>query len=344
MIRVAGYVFLASFCCAQEPTAQQLFNHALEAQKRGDVAGAMDGYERALKIAPGLVPARINLATALVRLGRLDEAIDQYRAVLRSSPSNPRIATLLANCLVLRGKYADAIEILKPIEKAHPNDLDAVFVLGEALISTDKSAEGLERVERVAAARSDADAWMLAGMTHLRLGEPAKARDNLDKALRVNPALPGAYTLSGMAKSRAGDEDGAALAYRKALDLDPNDFEANLRLGAALRHKGDLAAAKRYLGAAVRLDASSILARHQMAQLNITEGRDAEAAADLEAIIGHAPNLLQPHVQLAAIYYRLHRPEDGLRERKIVDRLMAEPDKQDHILDADPSLATEPPP
>jgi tetratricopeptide (TPR) repeat protein len=342
MLRVAGYVFLASLCCAQEPTAEQLFNRALEAQKRGDIAAAMGGYERALKIAPGLIPARINLAAALVRLGRMDEAIDQYRAALRGASGNPKIATLLANCLVLRGKYADAIDILKPIEKAHPNDLDAVFVLGEALISADKPAEGLERVERVAAARKDADAWMLAGMTRLRLGESAKARDNLDKALRLNPALPGAHTLSGMAKARSGDEEGAEVAYRKALDLDPNDFEANLRLAAALRHKGDLPSARRYLGAAVRLDPASVLARHQMAQLNVTEGRDAEAAADLEEIIRRAPNLLQPHVQLAAIYYRLHRPEDGLRERKIVDRLMAEPEKQDHILDADPSLATEP--
>jgi len=161
----------------------------------------------------------------------------------------------------------------------------------------------------------------------------------LDKALRLNPALPGAYTLSGMAKSRTGDEDGAKAAYRKAVDLDPNDFEANLRLGAALRRNGDLAAAKRYLSAAVRHDPSSVLARHQMAQLQITEGRDAEAAVDLEDITRRVPNLLQPHVQLAAIYYRLHRPEDGLRERKIVDRLMAEPEKQDHLLDANPSLA-----
>jgi len=30
------------------------------------------------------------------------------------------------------------------------------------------------------------------------------------------------------------------------------------------------------------------------------------------------------HVELAALYYRVNRPEDGAREKKIVDRLTEE--------------------
>jgi chorismate mutase len=36
------------------------------------------------------------------------------------------------------------------------------------------------------------------------------------------------------------------------------------------------------------------------------------------------PDWLVPHVELAALYYRLNRPEDGAREKKIVDRLTEE--------------------
>jgi hypothetical protein len=33
---------------------------------------------------------------------------------------------------------------------------------------------------------------------------------------------------------------------------------------------------------------------------------------------------MQAHVELAAVYFRLHRNEDGERERQIVDRLAEE--------------------
>jgi hypothetical protein len=35
------------------------------------------------------------------------------------------------------------------------------------------------------------------------------------------------------------------------------------------------------------------------------------------------PNWLEPHVELAPLYYKLHRPEDGQRERDLVDQIQA---------------------
>jgi len=149
--------------------------------------------------------------------------------------------------------------------------------------------------------------------------------------------------LSGIAKLRTADEEGAKAAYRKAIDLDPNDFDASLRLGTVLRGEGELVGAKTYLARALQINPSSLMGRYQMALAETAEGDDPQAAIDLEAIIRGAPNLLKPHVQLAAIYYRLHRQEDGLRERGIVDRLLAEPQKQDRQFEADPTLSTDVP-
>jgi len=40
--------------------------------------------------------------------------------------------------------------------------------------------------------------------------------------------------------------------------------------------------------------------------------------------VGKDPKWLDPHVELAALYYRLNRPQDGAREKLIVDRLASE--------------------
>lgn len=340
---LACLLLAAALGFAQNPTAEQIFNDALAAQRRGDFTAAVNDYERVLKLAPRLLPARANLAAALLQLGRVDEAIANYRLALRQDPGNVQIAILLGNTLVLRHSYGEAIALLQPVEKAHPENLDIAFVLGEALIDAQRPSEGLKRVQRVAAARNDADAWLLAGLTQLKLGDFAKARTNVEAALRANAALPGAYTLLGITKVMAGDEQAAKADYRKALEMNQNDFDANLRLGTILRTESDLLGARKYLESALRLDPSSQSARYEWALMEVAQGDDRAAVADLERIVQSAPNLLQAHVRLAALYYRVHRNEDGMRERQIVDRLLANPKEQDRRLTADPSLSVEMP-
>jgi len=40
--------------------------------------------------------------------------------------------------------------------------------------------------------------------------------------------------------------------------------------------------------------------------------------------VGKDAQWMDPHVELAALYYRLNRPQDGAREKQIVDRLANE--------------------
>jgi tetratricopeptide (TPR) repeat protein len=342
MRALCSFLLLAPLCCAQNLSSpQRLFNEGLAAQKRGDLPSAIPAYEQALKLSPHMFPARLNLATAFMKLGRLDQAIENYQIALRQSPGNVQVAVLLGNCLVLKGSYDDAITLLKPLEKARPDELNLGFILGEALVHAQKPEEGLRLLEKVAAARNDANAWMLAGMTELRLSEYSRAVRSLDKGLKLDSSVPGAYTLSGMAKSGAGDEPGAKAAFRRALEADQNDFDANLRLGAILRRQGDLEGARPYLARSLQLQPESLAGIYQMAQLEAAESHDTQAIAGLEKVVGVAPNILQPHVQLSGLYYRLHRPEDGKREREIVDHLLDHPEQQDHRLESDPSMGSD---
>jgi hypothetical protein len=48
----------------------------------------------------------------------------------------------------------------------------------------------------------------------------------------------------------------------------------------------------------------------------------------LEGLEKSDPNWLDPHIDLAALYYKVHRPQDGQRERDIVKKLQALQQKQ----------------
>jgi tetratricopeptide (TPR) repeat protein len=347
---------------AQTPNPDQLFRDAIDAQQRGDFGTAIRDYREVLKLRPNTVEARVNLGAALVHEGQFDAAIAEYRSALRglsdktavlvdlalayykrgdwenardqfqplhrAQPKNARIAILLGDTYLRLKEPSAAVILLSPLEGENSQNMDLEYVLGSALIQTGQRREGVSRVEKSAEAGNSADAYMLAGSTLLQINEFEQARRDLDIALRLDPKLPGIYTLTGTARDKTGDVAGAEAAFREALILNPNDFEANLYLGAILYKRRQLDEARTYLDRAVQLNPVSSMARYEAAMLKSTSGEYAAAAQDLEKLVHDDPKWLEPHVELAALYYRLRRPADGARERKIVDQLNAEQQAQ----------------
>ena len=318
----------------------------------------MSKYQELIRLHPDIIEARANLGIALVSLGRFDEAIAQYRAALRQAPGNRdlrlnlalayykkgdfpdaadefsslheaepgnvRIATLLGQCYVRLGRDAEAISLLMPFEKANPDNLDLEWALGSALIRAGRTEEGTERVKKVGEQGHNAEAYGLAAQAYLKLGILDQARRNFDAALRLDANLPGLYTLGGMIMEYSGDPKGAAGAFQKALEANPSDFEARLRLSTALYDQRQLDAARQQLDRALALAPTSWVARYVLARVEAAQGQVDAAVRDLEKVVRAEPDWLPPHIELVGLYYRLKRPEDGAREKKIVDRLSAE--------------------
>ena len=360
-LRIVALLVAAGALCAQSSNPEQLFRDAVAAQQRGDDALAVRKYQELLKRYPDSLEVRANLGAALAKLNRFDEAIEQYRAVLAkkenaglrlnlalayykkgawreaaqqldtlraAQPGDARVATLLAECYAGLGQDEKAIAILKPVEAAHPGDLAVAWLLGSALIRAGHRREGLDRVDRVAREGNRPEAYLLAGRTALQMNEFERARDYAAAAVRLNPRLPGADTLLGTVLSYLGDTEGAAAALRKAVEADPKDFEAQLGLGAVLHTDRDLDGARQHLQRALQLKPDSTVARYEWARLERTEGHAEAAVQDFEKVVRADPTWAQPHVELAALYFRLNRQQDGERERAIFDRLTAEQQKQ----------------
>jgi tetratricopeptide (TPR) repeat protein len=162
----------------------------------------------------------------------------------------------------------------------------------------------------------------------LDLNEFARARTDLEAALRLNPNLPHIHALTAMARDMSGDAAAAEPLFREALRRDPDDFDANLYLGSILYKRRDMAGAKTYLDRALQLKPSNATAQYELAMWESISGQYEEAAKGLEALEKAEPDWLEPHVELANVYYRLHRPADGAKEREIVARLNAQQQSQ----------------
>jgi len=337
--------------------ADEFLRQGIAAQQHGDLKSAIDNYRKALAIQPGMVEARANLGAALSAAGQFDAAIEEDLRVLAKAPNNVGVrmnlalayykkgdmehahaellvvhaarpldlsnAVLLGYTYIKLGKANEAAEMLAPLEAGHENNMDLEYVLAYALIESGKATEGLPKMERVARETHSADAYFIAGSTRLHRREFHEARADLDAAIELNASFPGLYTMAGQARDALGDTDAALPAFEAALRADPRDFTANLYLGTMRLKQRDLESAKPMLELALQLQPTSTMAQLQIAKLNSMTGKYAEAAAALEQLEKADPNWLDPHIELAAIYYKLHRPEDGQRERDIVKQLEA---------------------
>ena len=330
----------------------------MDTQQRGELAAAVRKYEHLLQLYPDTLPARANLAVALVALGRFDEAIREYRTVLAQAPdnfdlrlnlaiayytkgdfpaaateleplhdkqpNNARVAVLLADSYSHTNRDADAISVLLPIEAAERENLGVVWALGSALIRVGRPEEGLPRVERVAREGHSAEAYAVAAESYWKLTELDKARSRLEEAAHLNPDLPGLHTLRGNILDSAGDEQGAVTEFEKAVAINANDFEAELRWGAILYSQRKLEEADFHVKRSLEIEPSSVLARYELGRIQRGQQAFEAAVKTLEAVVRDDPEWLPPHVELVALYYRLNRTQDGEREKQIVDRLRAQ--------------------
>jgi tetratricopeptide (TPR) repeat protein len=339
----------------------ELVRDGISAQQRGDFKTAIEDYRKALEADPGRVDVRANLGASLADSGQFDAAIAEDERALTAAPKNAGLRKNLGLAYYKKGdmahaheqfeqvhqarpgdvatavlqgytdiklkKGADAAAMLAPLEAGRENDFDFEYVLGYAYILSGKETEGLPRMEKVAQATRSAEAYVIAGNVRLHRREFHEARKDLDAAMELTPDFPGLATMAGQARDALGDTEAAQPAFEAALKQDPKDFVANLYLGTMLVKKRDFDRARPLLEMALRLLPSAPLARLQMAKLNGMTGRLAEAAATLEELEKADPNWLDPHIELAPIYYKLHRPEDGQREREIVQKLEASQQK-----------------
>jgi tetratricopeptide (TPR) repeat protein len=337
--------------------AEQEFAKGVVLHQASDYMGAIQAYERSLVLDPKRLDARSNLGAALARLGRYDEAVEHYRKVLEADPGQagvrfnlglalyksfrvePAAAVfeevlerdpghkaarlLLADCSLQLGKDARVVELLTPYEKELGGDRLFPYLLGSALLRQGDTARGQVYIDQLFRDGETAEGLLLLGAQYMRRNDHREALPRLKRAVELNPQLPTVHTLYGIALMDTGDRPGAMAAFRSELQRNPDDFEANLRLGLLLRDEDQIELAADYIARAARLRPKHPDVLYAQARVSLARDDVASARKHLEELVSVAPDYEGGHVLLGTVYYRLQMRAEGDRERAIVERLKA---------------------
>jgi Flp pilus assembly protein TadD len=331
---------------------------ALRLHASGDLESAIRAYRAYLARNPASTEARSNLGAVLARLGRYEQAISEYKIALRTAPKNPgvrsnlglalykadrfveatqefaaahalapsnkQIMLLLGDCYLRQGENRRVIDLLSAEYKSDPGDMAVAYLLGTALIRDNQVEPGQQIVDRILSLGDSAEARLLIGTTKMMAHDFAGALVDVTKAVELNPKLPSVHSYHGRALLQTGDSAGALAAFRRELEINSNDFDSNLNIGALLRQEQSYEEAKPYLVKALTLRPGDPAVRYQLAALDLAMGQVEDARKGLEELTRQEPRFLEAHVTLATVYYRLKRKSDADRERAIVQKLNEE--------------------
>jgi len=354
---------IASALWAQQPAAdaEAILQRAIALHQSGDLEGAIRAYREYLAAQPDSVVARSNLGAALARAGRYDEAIAEYDRALAKSPENPalllnlglayyktgrpaeaatrferaismapqfkdQVTLLLASCYNSLGKYKQAIALLAPLEQEKSADQAYDYLYGSALLGDGQDATGAAVIDRILSRGESAEAHLLRGTLKMRANDTDGAMAEVEKAIALNPRLPGAHARLGEILYARGDVERARTAFTEELAVDPDEFLSNLDLGVLAKQDQNYVDARRYFERALKTRPNDSGVRYQLANIDLATGNPDQARRALEALIAESPDFAEAHATLAAVYYRLGRSADGDREHAIAKKLIDQRD------------------
>jgi tetratricopeptide (TPR) repeat protein len=119
--------------------------------KNGDLDGAIQHFQEALKIEPGNINAHVSIGLAFGYRRNFDRAISHFRSAIKINPRIPEIYNSLAVALAYTGKTDDAVTQLKKALEINPRFAKAHNTWGVMLAKAGKIDEGIDHLRKAIA-------------------------------------------------------------------------------------------------------------------------------------------------------------------------------------------------
>jgi len=346
----------ASFAAAQGGAdVSERFRQATAAMREGHLDEASEGFAAIVKETPSFAEAHLNLGLVLQEQNRFDEAIASFQKALILKP-RLRGANLFLGVALFRLNQLDkALVAIQKETTAYPKDPAAWMWLGVARLAQEKPEEAAEALDKAAnLAPDDMDILYHRGRAHLLVSKNsygrmfkvdahswrvhqviAQANAEADRhvdaiaeyqaAIKLVPAQSGLHEELGSEYRNLGKMPEAEEAFRRELEIDPNNAVAKYKLGELTVEKGDGAKGKELMEAAMRAKPGLLHADYNLGRAEMLLGNDAAAARHLEratAAAGSDPEVIeQSWYQLGIVYRRLHRMEEAQKAIAMFQKL-----------------------
>ncbi|MHC4974429.1 MAG: tetratricopeptide repeat protein [Planctomycetota bacterium] len=182
--------------------------------------------------------AHLNLSSALLQAGMLDEAIAVCREAIRRDPRDAKAYVNLTSALSRKGLWDDAMREIREAIRIDPRIANAHVSLGAVLHNKGLFSQAVEALREAVRLEPSADNHFRLGNNLLRLGKDTAAATEFREAIRLDPDNARSHFYLGRILAKEGSIDAAMESYRRAIRADPGLVGARVNLGNLLDRKG----------------------------------------------------------------------------------------------------------
>lgn len=264
--------------------------------------------------APGLMR---NIGMAAVRVSDYHEAVRALRPVVAANPSDQVARSLLGTSLFSIQSFSEAVRVFTPLGDSVLQQPELAYAWADSLIKTTQFPQAAVLLDKLERQSLPAETLVLIAQAWSQMGNYPRAIESCHKALQLDPKLPQAHFIAGMALIRSDHPAEAISEFRSELDLDPNNNDAQYHLAFALLQlsRGDEAVG--LLRGVLTRDPNHAQANYELGRELLGEGKKDEAIRYLEAAARLNPQLDAVHYQLQSAYRAVGRKDEADRELKI---------------------------
>lgn len=255
---------------------------------------AIEEYKLALNADPNSPLLQDGLADLYFRLGRVEDAVNAAKEQVKNNPNDVDAHTLLGQVYVRQlgdaqtpqsqQMLTQAIAEYETITRLKPDDLESKLLLGELYAANHESAKAEAQFKQAQTIDSNSEEVVLSmAKLYSDEGDLKQAAAVLagvpqdDRSAREEFAL-------GQSYDRLKKSKEAAAAYKRSLDLEPDNPEVEQALANALLDDGQLDEALTIFQALHTADPSDLGSAIQISDIQRRQGHYEESLATLEKL------------------------------------------------------------
>jgi Flp pilus assembly protein TadD len=264
---------------------------------KGDLAKARTCFERVAAEDASDPDAHFNLALVADRQGRLREALDHYEHAHQRGAPLEDVSINSATVLLRLSEPQGCLAALAPLIEQTPRHGAARQLEAQALISLGE-VDAAEAALDVIAAEHGGEARFMAlrGEVRYTAGRIEQAATFLESARSAGDSRRSTAMQLAAALYESGEHAGSARVLEAVVDASPEDGEAWLQLGRALREAGQLERAERAFARAAATQSGAVPAIDALrAGILYSMDQSDEADALLALAMHVGPAEIAPH-------------------------------------------------
>ena len=275
------------------------------AARKNDASMLQDTAEQIIRLRPDYSGAYVWRGTAEASRKEMDKAQADFETALQKDPNNSTAYLELGQVRIVQGHQAEGESMIEKALEKDPNSTRALAPLVFFDMQAKQPAKAIARIQaQIAKSPNNAGFYVQLAQVQYQTKDYKDSLESARKAMQLDTSSPEPVGWFIQNEVALGDLDTALSTSQAWVNSHPNDARASEVLGSLYEAKGNESAAMDAYKKTLQLDPNDVVAANNLAYRMVESGQNPDGALALAQTARRgAPDSPQTADTLAWVYY-----------------------------------------